>query len=120
MAKNGFTMNLDSLFEKISEFDEKFEFALTKYCEAAAEGLAGYAKEHRKWKDRTGDARKRLSGKTYKIPKGRRIELSHGVWYGIWLELANEKKYAVIKPSIRRYGNDHIIPGFNNFFDKKM
>ena len=33
-----------------------------------------------------------------------RITLSHGVSYGIWLELANEKNYAIVAPTVRDEG----------------
>ena len=33
-----------------------------------------------------------------------RITLAHGVSYGIWLELAHEKNYAIIAPTIREEG----------------
>ena len=33
-----------------------------------------------------------------------RITLAHGVDYGIWLELAHGKNYAIIAPTIREEG----------------
>ena len=32
------------------------------------------------------------------------IKLAHGVRYGIWLELANEKKYAIVAPTAKLRG----------------
>jgi hypothetical protein len=37
-----------------------------------------------------------------------RIVLSHGVDYGIWLELAKEKKNAIIAPTVRKFAPEII------------
>lgn len=120
MASKGLSFNMSGLQTGLELLDRKMEFALDRYCERAAEGLAGYAKQHRRWKDRTHDARDRLSGRTYKVSKGRRIELAHGVNYGIWLEMAHERKYAIIEESIEKYGTQQIMPGFQKFIGKEV
>lgn len=45
------------------------------------------------------------------------IVLSHGVDYGIWLELANEKNYAIVEPTVRLNANE-IMNGMENMLDK--
>lgn len=120
MAKDMFDMDLSGLISGLNQLDRKTEFALDEFCERAAQGLEDYAKRNRKWTDRTGEARRRLTGKTFKVKKGRRIELSHGVDYGIWLEMANERKFAIIEPSIEQYGTKQIMPGFEKFMENKI
>ena len=87
------------------------------YAETQAKNLEGYAKEHRPWTDRTGDARKRLTGYVTEIPTGYRINLAHGVDYGVWLELAMEKRFAILEPTVRLQGPE-VLRGLNRLMDK--
>lgn len=50
-------------------------------------------------------------------PNGIRIILSHGVEYGIYLEFAHEKRYAVIYPTLRRKAPD-VMSGLQGLFDR--
>lgn len=87
------------------------------YAETQAKSLEGYAKEHRPWTDRTGDARKRLTGYVTETNTGYRITLAHGVNYGLWLELAMEKRYAILEPTIRLKGSE-VLRGLKNLLDR--
>lgn len=91
--------------------------AVRMYAETQAKNLEGYAKEHRPWTDRTGDARKRLTGYVTEIPNGYRINLAHGVDYGIWLELAMEKRFAILEPTVRLRGPE-VLRGLQGLLDK--
>lgn len=91
--------------------------AVKMYAETQAKNLEGYAKQNRPWTDRTGDARKRLSGYVTEIPKGYRINLAQGVTYGIFLELAHEKRFAILEPTIRLKGPE-VVKGFENLLDR--
>lgn len=91
--------------------------AIRMYAETQAKNLEGYAKEHRPWTDRTGDARKRLTGYVSEIPNGYRINLAHGVDYGVWLELAMEKRFAILEPTVRLQGGE-VLRGLSNLLDK--
>lgn len=87
------------------------------YAETQAKNLEGYAKEHRPWTDRTGDARKRLTAYVTDIPNGYRINLAHGVDYGIWLELAMEKRFAILEPTVRLQGPE-VLRGMNRLLEE--
>ena len=80
--------------------------------------LESYMKRNRPWTDRTGLAKTRLSA-VVTTPNDHtvRITLAHGVSYGKWLELANAKKYAIIKPTIDKQGPG-VYDSFNNFLSK--
>lgn len=86
------------------------------YVKTQAKSLESYAKENRPWTDRTGHARQRLTGYVTTIPKGYRINLAHGVDYGIWLELAMEKRYAILEPTIRLKGKE-VVNGMRNLLN---
>lgn len=107
-----------SLEQGLAMFEDKAEAAIRMYAETSAKKLETEAKENRKWTDRTGDARTRLRGSTGKIAKGYELRLAHGVPYGIWLELANEKNYAIIEPTIRFVGTFEIMPGLQHLLSR--
>lgn len=104
---------LDSGLQRMARIDA----AMQMYCETQALNLESYAKENRPWTDRTNLARQTLKGSVEKKPFGFRISLSYGVDYGVWLELAHEKRYAIVEPTIRLKSQD-VIKGMNNLFDR--
>ena len=57
------------------------------------------------WTDRTGNARQTLYTKVIPALGEIVILLSHGMDYGIYLELKNAGRYAIISPAI-----DHFLP----------
>lgn len=67
--------------------------------EQAAEAEA-WMKANAPWQDRTGAARAGLTATV----EGNAITLAHGVDYGLWLEIANQGKYAIIAPAIDYWG----------------
>lgn len=114
------TLNWDisKLLSGLQTTPSRFESALMAYAEQGALKLQNFAQQNRKWTDRTGHARQRLKGSTSKIVNGVRITLAHGVDYGIWLELANEKRYAIIPYAIRFVGTFEIMPGFQSLMER--
>jgi hypothetical protein len=71
------------------------------FASAAAEAEA-LAKSSAPWSDRTGAARGSLNGSST-VGGGRAtMTLAHGVYYGIYLELANQGRYAVVLPTMRQ------------------
>lgn len=97
-----FSLDISDLSKGLKEYSEKLDIGLEVYTRTAALSLEAYAKQKAPWTDRTGEARKRLTARAQKIENLQyQITLSHGVDYGKWLELANEKKYAIIQPTLR-------------------
>ncbi len=99
MALNGFKLDLSPLVKGVNLYDNRVQTAIAMYAGASAERLQNSAKENRPWTDRTGQARQRLRGYSAKVKNGYRVYIAHGVDYGIWLEMANERKYAVLEKS---------------------
>ena len=95
----------------------KAKAAMRMYAESAAQNLEAHMKDNRPWTDRTGMAKARLNGSVQEVSEGLRIALAQGVDYGIWLELANEKKYAIIQPTIQSKSGE-VIEGFEGLLDK--
>jgi len=67
--------------------------------------LEGYAKTHRPWEDQTGHARQSLFSVSELAAEIVTIYLSHGMEYGVFLELCNSGQYAIIMPTLEaNYG----------------
>ena len=63
--------------------------------------LENYAKQNAPWTDRTGAARRGLFARHNRSSETSfSIIFGHGVDYGIFLELANSGRYAIIVPTI--------------------
>ena len=112
-----FRTDFSELHSWLSSAPGRAEMALNLYATNAALKLQNYARDNAPWTDRTGHARQRLTGTTSRIDKGYRITLAHGVDYGKWLELAHEKKYAIIQPTILVNSNE-IIAGLNKLLER--
>lgn len=113
----GFEFDPKDMIQKINEAASKSETAIAMYANNAALTLQNYAKEHRPWTDRTGHARQRLTGSVARVSQGYQIILAHGVDYGVWLELAHEKKYAIIQPTIQAKSPE-VLSGFNKLLER--
>lgn len=110
-------MNVENLLNGIAAVDKKAQAAVEMYAKHQAKSLESYAKKNAPWTDRTGMARKSLSATTSKRSNGIRITLAHGVDYGLWLELAHEKRFAIVKPTIELRGNE-VLKGYANLLNK--
>lgn len=69
-----------------------------------AEEMEQYAKANAPWTDRTGDARERLHATVEETGPIGTIVLSHGVPYGLWLEISNGGRYSIIPQTIDVFG----------------
>ena len=118
MADNGFSFDMKDMLKGLAGMESNFDAALRMYAETSAKKLEGSAKQNRRWTDRTGQARQRLNGSVGKVPEGYRLYLAHGVDYGLWLELAHERKYSIIPETIHYVGTFEIIPGLERLFER--
>lgn len=91
----------DNLTPNLEKMRQKCDMAVLMYAKTKAPQLEYYMKINRKWTDRTGAAKAGLKG-FVSVPKEHqiRITLAHGVSYGLWLELAHEMNYAIVRPTI--------------------
>lgn len=69
-----------------------------------AEAMENYAKQNAPWQDQTGDARERLYATVEETGPIGTIVLSHGVSYGIWLEILGQGRNSIIAPTIDLFG----------------
>lgn len=107
-----------SLSKNLNKMSTKLGAVILMYSATKASELQSKMKLNRPWTDRTGMAKALLSAKVSQpSPTLVRITLAHGVDYGIWLELAHEKNYAVIAPTIREEG-PRIVDDLDNLMSK--
>lgn len=100
------------------DFENKAQVAIRMYAEQSALELQNYARKTARWTDRTGHARQRLTGDVLVASNGYKLRLAHGVDYGIWLELANEKRFAIIPETIEQVGTLKVMPGFERLLKR--
>ena len=101
-----------SLFDSLKAMSKRGPIEIRMYCETAARYLENDAKQKAPWTDRTGQARQRLTAYVTELqPAICEITLAHGVDYGVFLELAHEKRFATIMPTIQRKSPE-IMKGF--------
>ena len=106
--------NNSNLKKNLDKLSVKLGAMILMYSATKASEIQAKMKINRPWTDRTGMAKALLNAKVSQPNDNTiRITLSHGVNYGIWLELAHEKNYAIIAPTIREE-SPKVMDGLNN------
>ena len=113
-----FRLDASGLLDGLSMFESKADAAFRAYADTSALKLQNSARKNARWTDRTGHARQRLTGDALVVSNGYKLRLAHGVDYGIWLELAHEKRFAIIMETIELLGPSEIIPGFEHLLER--
>lgn len=113
-----FRLDISDLVNGLRQLQAGVDDAVLMLAYQGGLKLQNFAKENRRWTDRTGSARQRLTGSAGKIDEGYRIYLAHGVDYGIWLELAHEKRFSIIPQAIEYVGTFEIMPGFARLMER--
>lgn len=116
MAKSKMSMNSREVRENMDKLMNRLPAACEMFALTAAKQLESYAKQNRPWTDRTGRARQGLTGSAGQTQNGAQVVLAHTVDYGVWLELAHEKNYAIVEPTVRLKANE-VMTAFANMVD---
>lgn len=110
--------NSSTLKANLDKMSAKLGAVVLMYASTKASELQAKMKVNRPWTDRTGMAKALLNAKVSQPSKNIvRITLAHGVDYGIWLELANGKNYAIIAPTVQSEG-PRIVSDLNDLMSK--
>jgi len=73
----------------------------------AATSMTNYARQNKRWQDRTGNARAGLHGNSFwQNPFMLIIFIAHAMEYGIFLELAHDGKYAILEETANKYSKE--------------
>ena len=111
-------MDISDMTGKMIAMGTRADAAVRVFAEQGAQKLQSHAKNNARWTDRTGAARQRLNAYVSAMANGYRITLAHGVEYGIWLELAHGKRYAIIPETIDYVGSTEIMPAYERFLER--
>lgn len=107
-----------TLKKNLDKMSVKLGAVVLMYSATKASEIQSKMKQNRPWTDRTGMAKALLTAKVSQPNKNIvRITLAHGVDYGIWLELAHEKNYAIIAPTVKDEG-PRIVSDLNDLMSK--
>ena len=99
--------SLRQMDEALVAYGGKVIEAVKAVAEYFERPLEGYARENASWTDRTGNARQTLHS-WHDVLANDIVELglSHGMDYGLWLEVRWGGRYAIIWPTIEQ----HLAP----------
>lgn len=98
---------LDSLAKSIQAHDRAVKRTIAGEMLYNADDFVSYAKKHAPWTDRSGNARSGLHAECNFGPEQNfyaEMVLAHSVFYGIWLEVRFNGKYAILMPTINHMG----------------
>jgi hypothetical protein len=104
MAKVTIDYDDRRLRRNIRNFRGDLDHAVSVVTDRTAAWGTGYMKVNAPWTDRTGAARGGLAAIPHNSGGTHEIDLAYSVYYGIFLEVCNSGKYAIITPSIRIIG----------------
>ena len=111
-------MNYDDkkLRRNLKNFNENLSRSLGIVTDRRAAITEAELKQRAPWTDDTGAARAGLMAIPFHGPGFIEIYMTYSVSYGIWLEIANNRKYAVIGPMMRIAG-DALMKDLNGLID---
>ncbi len=95
-----------TLGQNVGDYVKRVLSAVFDLATLFAAKIEAYAKANAKWTDRTANARQGLTARAFKDASTVTIILFHTMAYGIWLEIANAGKYAIILKTLEaHYGS---------------
>lgn len=98
-SQSTFSWKPGSLLANTKHFNTRANKAITAAFEYQATRSEGYMKSNAKWADQTSNARNSLFTATQHNGNEHKLLLSHGVPYGIWLEVRFSGKFAIVMPA---------------------
>lgn len=103
-----FKFDISNVTKGLAEREIKTKAALKVYGDTVGKKMEVHAKSNRKWTDQTGNARNGLQGGAESTGNGVRCKIQHGVYYGIYLEMCNERRYAILEPTVKAIAPEAI------------
>ena len=107
MAESGFYME-DDMTGRIDFLADGVTDRAREAIESGAAEVLDYAQANAPWDDRTGMARAGLTTEVGESDEGVVLVLAHTVDYGLWLEVIQSGRFAIIMPTLELYGSELI------------
>ncbi|WPC42957.1 HK97 gp10 family phage protein [Clostridium sp. JS66] len=112
-----FNIDIKDVLEGLLKFETKSKIALELYGDTAAKKLEAEAKKNASWEDRTGQSRQTIQGGTQQNGDNIDIYVAGNTEYFPYLELCNDKKYAILQPTVNKL-SPKILKGMDNLLGK--
>lgn len=103
-SKTGFQWSYDKIRPSLKTGKQKAQSYLSRTTTYHSVQAEGYMKQYARWTDRSGNARQGLTALADNSGSGQgkyQITIFHKMPYGIWLEIRNAGKYAIIVPTLQ-------------------
>lgn len=116
---DSFTIELSELDYNLKNFDRRARKAIQASMDYQAAKSETWMRTNARWTDRTTNAR---NGLFAVVDNGLGedswlLVLSHSVSYGIWLEVANSGKYAIVRPAFLK-AHKELMTRLSNLFER--
>lgn len=105
------------LRNRTRNFKRDFRHAVSATVDRHALETTTWLKTNARWTDRTGAARSGLQAIPHHAQTYEEILMTYSVDYGIWLEIAHDRKYAIITPGMRIMG-ESLMRNFDRLIDR--
>ncbi len=92
-------MSLNQVLSNLNSWTANKKMALEALGLTIGANMEANAKVNASWINRTGMARRGLTGGFFWDGPNGIVYIAHTVEYGKWLELCNDGKYAILKPT---------------------
>lgn len=79
--------------------------------------ITGFMRARARWTDNTGAARNGLIAVANHGTTFEEIVMAYSVWYGIWLEVAHNRKYEILQTTLNVMG-PLLMERLNNLMDR--
>lgn len=104
MAAGGLRVISDTLTPGLASFGPKLAVGVKAVFELYADKSTSYMRANAPWQDQTGNARNGLNAVAFSSPDRSVIVLFHQMPYGIWLEVRDSGRFAIILPTVEEMG----------------
>lgn len=104
MGSISVTFDDKNLKSNLKTFRSRMNARVAGIMQYNAPYTTGWLKQNAPWTDRTSAARTGLTTVAFTMGTTHELLMAYSVYYGIWLEVANSGRYAVITPAMRIVG----------------
>ena len=109
-------VNVSDVLNNLSGIQTRIQAAAKVYGDTAAAQLEAEAKSNAPWNDITGNSRQTIQGDCQMLGNVARISISGFTPHFKYLELAHEKRFAILEPTIIN-NSSRIFEGFKRIID---
>jgi len=100
---------IDALTPGIADYSARLAADVNAVMYQVSQEMEQWAQLHAPWQDRTGDARAGITTAMEESLEEPKIYIYHTVSYGLWLEIRWSGKFAIIMPTVERFGPELML-----------